>query len=80
MKMTWGEISLALKAIVAIVPYIVFLVRDGRIKKATQEEVINEMLALSKDRVDRAVDARNAPDDGLPDDENDRSRRSGTVG
>lgn len=63
-----------LKALFVVIPIIVLAVRDGRIKQGTEKEIIDAFIKANEARIKRAIDARDAPDDGLPDDEFDRDR------
>lgn len=69
-----GALWAFLKALFVVIPIIVLAVRDGRIKSGTEKEVIDAFTKANEDRIKRAIDARDAPDDGLPDDEFDRDR------
>lgn len=56
-----------LKALFTVIPIIVLAIRDGRIKEGTEKEIQDAFTAALKDRVDRAVAARDGPDDGMSD-------------
>lgn len=53
---------LIIKAILTVLPFIVEAVRDGRIKEGAKDEVLRELTAAHRARVDAAIAARH----GLP--------------
>lgn len=62
-----GALWAFLKALSILIPLIVFAIRDGRIKDGTLKEINDAVLHASKDRADRAIAARDGPDDGMSD-------------
>ena len=56
-----------LKALVAVIPMLVYAVRDGRIKTGTEKEIQDAFTLALEARTKRAIDARDGPDDGLSD-------------
>jgi hypothetical protein len=60
-------IWLVIQAIAVLIPLIVSAVRDGKIKSATEKEILDVFTAESAARVERAIAARDGPDDGLSD-------------
>lgn len=70
---------LILKAVLTLLPLIVSAVRDGRIKEASEKEIVDAILALYTKRIENAIRAgdRAYHDDSVqPDDPNDRSRNA----
>jgi len=65
--MNTATIILIIKAVAVLIPMVVTMVQEGRIKNATEKEIQDAFIKASEDRVKRAVDARDGPDDGLPD-------------
>jgi hypothetical protein len=67
---------LVLKAVLTILPIIVQAVRDGRIRKAAEDEVLAELQRAHKARVDAAAAARDDVLAGrVPVDPHDPNRR-----
>jgi hypothetical protein len=73
----WTSILTILAALATILPQIVAAVRDGQIKTGAYDEILSALVAQQTARADRAIAARDGPDDGLSDDGFDRSRRNG---
>lgn len=67
--MSVANALLVLKALMTLVPFVVEAVRDGRIRAASQQEVLDAVVAKIKARADRARRARDDPNapDGLSD-------------
>jgi hypothetical protein len=66
---------LVLKALLSIVPLIVRLVRERRIREGAQKEVADAIAEKIGARVDAASDARNAEHDDSVPDPHDRANR-----
>jgi hypothetical protein len=73
--MTWTSFVTIVTAVLTIIPDIVTLVREGQLKTAAREEIINALFTLQDARTTAAADARasTAPS-GVPD-PNDRAGR-----
>lgn len=56
-----------LKALFTIIPIIVLAIRDGQIRDGTLKEINDAVALASKARSDRAIAARDGPDDGMSD-------------
>lgn len=56
-----------LKALFTLIPILVLAVRDGQIRDGTLKEINDAVLKASKARADRAIAARDGPDDGMSD-------------
>lgn len=68
---------LILKAVLTLLPLIVSAVRDGRIKEASEKEIVDAILTLYATRIDRAIRAGDAAAGSVqPDDPNDRARNA----
>lgn len=77
--MTSSAWLLIIKAVLTLLPLIVSAVRDGRIKEASEKEIVDAILTLYAKRIEDAVRAgdRAYHDDSLqPNDPNDRSRHT----
>jgi hypothetical protein len=71
---------LVIKALLVLAPFIMQMIKGGKIKEATKDEVLRvfeeEFTARLAERVNRAADARAAvPDDVPVDDSADRATR-----
>jgi hypothetical protein len=62
-----ATVWLILKAVAVILPILIEAIQTGRIKTANEQEILDAFTAANNDRVKRAVDARDGPDNGLPD-------------
>lgn len=61
-----GSVALlAFKALLVVIPWVISAVRDGSIRTASQEEVLNALKAKMQARVDRAKRLRD--DDSMGD-------------
>lgn len=65
--MTTATLWLIIKAVAVAIPLIIAYVQEGRIKTATAKEIEDAFTKASEDRVKRAINARDGPDDGMPD-------------
>lgn len=63
--MSTAQVLMVLKALMVLLPLVVNAVRDGRVRAASQQEVLDALLGKIGDRVDNAKRARD--DDSLPD-------------
>lgn len=68
------------KAMLVLLPMVISMVRDGKVKTGAYDEIVNAMSADWDARVKAAEDAaaKDLPDE--QNDENNRSRGSGSVG
>jgi hypothetical protein len=68
---TIAQAMLVLKALTMLIPFVVEAVRNGKIRAASQQEVLDVVAAKIKERADRARSARDDPNapDGLSDSE-----------
>jgi hypothetical protein len=62
-----ATVWLILKAVAVILPILIEAIQTGRIKTANEQEILDAFTAANNYRVKRAVDARDGPDNGLPD-------------
>lgn len=65
--MNSATIWLVIKAVAILLPLIVSAVRDGRVKTATEKEILDVFTKENEARVARAIAARDGPDDGVSD-------------
>lgn len=63
-----------LKAVLTLLPLIMEMVRDGRIKQGAKDEVLRELTAAHRARVDAAAAARHGLPLNAQDDPNNRDR------
>lgn len=65
--MNAATVWLLIKAVAVLLPMIMQMIQTGKIKTATEKEMLDAFKQESEARVKRAIDARDGPDSGLPD-------------
>lgn len=70
--MNAATVWLLIKAVAVLLPMIMNMIQTGQIQTATEKEILDAFVRDNEARVRRGISARDGPDSGLPDPDNDR--------